>query len=448
MIPPKEPLIYVGILSAQKIEFELYGDFQVAGFENRYGGRFIAEIENGIIVCRNDNHKLTSGDQIIFEPFDPVSESFLIKDVVIGADFHWERREKQRFIYSLKIIKDEDNLVAINVIPLERYLVSVISSEMSAKSSLELLKTQAVVARSWVMAQVFGGNEKVKQHEKAGTFIESEGEVIKWSNRTAHKLFDVCADDHCQRFQGVTKITSETAREAISQTRGIVLLSDEQICDTRYSKCCGGITEFFENVWEPVKHSYLSSHIDYKFEPENYNTDLSREINAQRWILGNPPAFCNTTDSTILSTFLIDYDRETKDFYRWTVEYEQDEISEIVNSKLGLDFGEIIDLIPGQRGGSGRLITLKIVGSKKAMTIGKELEIRRALSKTHLYSSAFIIEKGSEKIPAKFTIRGAGWGHGVGLCQIGAAIMAESGYMFDEILLHYYANVQLKRIYL
>ena len=262
-----------------------------------------------------------------------------------------------------------------------------------------------------------------------------------------HKLFDVCADDHCQRYQGVTKVISESVSDAIALTRGIVLMSENNICDTRYSKCCGGISETFENVWEPVRHSYLSSVVDYKYEPENYNIELYNEENARKWILGNPPAFCNTSDESILSTILIEYDQETKDFYRWKIEYSQGELAKLLREKTGIDFGSIIDLLPQERGASGRLIKLKIVGTNRTLIIGKELEIRRALSKTHLYSSAIIIDKSSRKIPEKFTLYGAGWGHGVGLCQIGAAVMAVYGYKFDEILLHYFLNAKLERIY-
>jgi SpoIID/LytB domain protein len=260
-------------------------------------------------------------------------------------------------------------------------------------------------------------------------------------------LYDVCADDHCQRFQGVTKIISESSFIAVEQTKGIVLLSSNNICDARYSKCCGGITESFENVWEPVKHPYLTSIIDYKFEPENYNIDFSDEENSKEWITGNPPAYCNTTDDKILSHILVDYDKETKDFFRWSVEYSQEEIASLLKEKSKIDFGEIIDLVPVERGDSSRLVKVKIVGTKKTLTVGKELEIRRLLSKTHLYSSAFIVKKIGENIPEKFILYGAGWGHGVGLCQIGAAVMAELGYNFDEILLHYFSNSELKKIY-
>jgi SpoIID/LytB domain protein len=446
-MPFEEPLISIGILNDRKLKFELYGEFNVPGYKESFSGIFTAELKDDKILCRSSKSKIEAKDQFNFIPTNPISESFLIRDVVIGNKFHWERKEKQRFNHSLKLIKDNGKISAINIIPLEGYLTSVISSEMSAKSSVELLKAQAVVARSWILSQIARSKEISTAEEAYESTIELDGEMIKWYDREDHKLFDVCADDHCQRFQGVTKIISESVFSAINQTKGIIIVSDDKICDTRYSKCCGGITESFENVWEPVKHNYLSSIIDYKYEPEIYKIDFSREENAKKWILGIPPSYCNTTDIKILSHILVDYDRETKDFYRWKVEFDQNELAELINDNTGIDFGNIIDLIPVERGYSARLVRLKIVGTKRTLIVGKELEIRRVLSKTHLYSSAFVIEKVGRKIPEKFILHGAGWGHGVGLCQIGAAVMAEMGFQFDEILLHYFSNSKLKRIY-
>jgi SpoIID/LytB domain protein len=447
MLYNEEPYISVGILTDKKIKFELYGDFSVVGSKDYFSGIYTAELKNDRIVCKSSKHEIEGFNQIEFIPADPVSESFLLRDVVIGNKFHWERKEKQRFIYSLLLVKSGDQIVAINHIPLERYLTSVISSEMSAKSSIELLKAQAVIARSWVLAQIERSEKLREKQETHETTLELKDELIKWYDREDHILFDVCADDHCQRFQGVTKIISDASFTAIEQTRGIVLLSGGNICDTRYSKCCGGVTESFENVWEPVKHPYLMSVVDYKFEPENFNLDFSDEANCKKWIKENPAAFCNTTDRKILSHILVDYDRETKNFFRWKVEYTQNELASLIKKKSGIDFGNIIDLIPVERGDSARLVRLKIVGSKKTLTVGKELEIRRLLSETHLYSSAFIVEKIGKGIPEKFILFGAGWGHGVGMCQIGAAVMAEMGYNFDEILSHYFKNSELKKIY-
>lgn len=444
-----EPSITVGILSDKKVSFELYGDFNSNVSKKKLSGRFTAEIINEEIVCKSSSEVLKASDEIIFEPTDLELDSFLLRDVTIGVQFHWERKEKQIFAGSLKLKRVKDQILAINIISIERYLTSVISSEMSPKSSIELLKAHAIISRSWLLAQI----EKSKFIKERKTTYQSSynntNEHLKWYDREDHEFFDVCADDHCQRYQGVTKVFTEIARQAVLDTYGIVLMSSGKICDARYSKSCGGISESFENVWEPVVYSYLTSVADYKFPPENYNIDFSDERNAVKWIKGNPPSYCNTTDKKILSQVLLEYDQETTDFFRWKVIYSQEELAEILRTKSGIDFGEIIDLIPIERGKSSRLIKLKIVGTKKTLVIGKELEIRKFLSKSHLYSSAIVIEKSDiqNSIPQKFTIHGAGWGHGVGLCQIGAAVMAEIGHQFDEILLHYFRNAELKKIY-
>ncbi len=445
----KEPLVSVGILSEKKIIFELHGDYKISGFKQSFSGVYSAEVVNSKIVCQKGSERIEFAGEIFFEPDDFYTESFLLRDVTIGVKFHWERKEKQRFNGSLKLVADNNKVTVINILPVENYLVSVISSEMSSKSSTQLLKAHAIISRSWLLAQM----GKSKLHEIGTKNFQnpsiSEYEIIKWYDRGDHKLFDVCADDHCQRYQGITKIFSEGVRQAVSQTNGIVLTAGNEICDTRYSKSCGGISESFENVWEPVKHSYLTSVVDYKFEPENINLNFSKELNAQKWIKSNPSSYCNTSDKKILSQILLDYDQETSDFYRWKVVYTQKEISELINKKSGIDFGEIIDLVPLRRGASARIIMLKIVGTKKTLVVGKELEIRRILSTSHLYSSAIVIEKQeiANGVPQKFLIYGAGWGHGVGLCQIGAAVMAARGHMFDEILLHYFKNAKLKKIY-
>lgn len=449
MLPDREPFVAVGILTNKIIRFELYGDFSVYGFNKTFSGRFTAEAKNNKIILTGDSDKLEVINEIIFEPGEPVSESFLIRDVVIGVKFHWERKEKQRFTHTLKIISDNGAITAINIIPIERYLTSVISSEMSAKCSLEMLKATAVVSRSWMLAQMEKSRSLKKTNVEYRSTYSSETEFIKWYDREDHNLFDVCADDHCQRYQGVTKVTTAIARKAVEETAGIVLLSENKILDARFSKACGGISESFENVWEPVKHKSLTAIFDYKYEADDYKTDFTVEQNAEKWIKGNPPAYCNTNDEKILNQILLDYDQETKDFYRWKAVYGQNELSELIKAKTGIDFGQILDMIPVERGFSSRLIKLKIVGTRKTLIIGKELEIRRVLSKTHLYSSAIVIEKSGLKdgIPEVFTIFGAGWGHGVGLCQIGAAVMAEQGHQFDEIVIHYFKDAKLKKIY-
>jgi SpoIID/LytB domain protein len=441
------PFIHVGIVRGKKITFVLFGDFSSSITQKSINGICQAELKNGKIICSFAGQKIESTKELYFSPSDPHSEYFSIRDVIIGSQFHWERKEKQSFRGSLKIIIDNDALWAVNIVSVEDYLQSVISSEMSPKSSIHLLKAHAVISRSWLLAQI---NKEKEFQDNAGSFgTETADEICKWYGRNEHTLFDVCADDHCQRYQGITKIHTEAAKQAVLETNGLVLESNDEICDARFSKSCGGITEAYENVWDDHHFEYLSSVCDYKFPQDDFNLDLKREKYAESWIKGNPHAFCNTNDKKILEQILLEFDQETKDFYRWTVTYTQEELSRLIETKTGFEFGSIIDLIPLQRGNSGRLIKLKIVGTKKELIIGKELEIRRVLSKSHLYSSAFIVEKGELKnnIPIKFILRGAGWGHGVGLCQIGAAVMAERGYFFDEILLHYYTNAKITKIY-
>lgn len=440
-----EPTITIGILSREKVSFDLYGEYLIEGSEKIFSGKFSAYIKNGNVAVEGENGISEFKNEVVFHPSSFISESFLLRDVVIGVQFHWEQKENQRFLGQLKLFREEDKITVINIIPIESYLNSVISSEMSARCSINLLKAHSIISRSWLLAQI----EKSKSKEKYKTIYETENELIKWYDREDHAHFDVCADDHCQRYQGVTKIYTEVVKKAIDETRGIVLWYGDKICDSRYYKSCGGITEAFENVWEPVKHPYLVPVVDYKFDIENSDTDFSEEKNAEKWIRSNPTAFCNTHDEKILAQVLPHFDQKTKDFYRWKVEYAQQELSDLIKEKSGIDFGNIVDLIPVERGNSARLIKLKIVGTKKTLTIGKELEIRKWLSKSHLYSSAFVVEKENieEGVPGKFTLVGAGWGHGVGLCQIGAAVMGEMGYQFDEILLHYFPKAVLKKLY-
>lgn len=442
-----EPNVTVAILSEQEVEFDLYGDFTDSTSGELLNGKCKAIYENDLIYLYSGEKKLKPQKEIILNPSDPESESFLLKNVTIGLQFHWEQKQNQRFVGSLKIIIENNKLTVINIVPVEKYLISVISSEMSATSSIELLKAHAIISRSWLLAQM--EKRKSISNEKYISEIITDNEIIRWYDREDHILYDVCADDHCQRYQGVTKLHAHNAETAVKETRGSVLVYNNIICDARFSKSCGGISESFENVWENIEHPYLKSIIDYKFEPDEFETDLTNENAAAKWIKNSPPAFCNTTDEKILEQVLNNYDRKTKDFYRWKVEYTQKEISDLIKEKSGIDFGEIVDLIPIERGYSGRLIKLKIVGTNKTLIIGKELEIRKVLSNSHLYSSAFVVEKNDiiDNIPQKFTLIGAGWGHGVGLCQIGAAVMGELGYRFDEILLHYFTNAQIKRIY-
>jgi SpoIID/LytB domain protein len=444
-----EPLINIGILTGKRIRLGFYGDYKTSQSNKIFNGLYKVELAGNKIVLSDKNDKYEFTDNLIITPSDPTTEYFSIKDVVIGVQYHWERKEKQNFKGSIKILINDDALTVINQISLEDYLTSVVSSEMSPRCNLELLKAHAIISRSWVLAQLNKTKPVNNTKAEAKNLKDSDEERIRWYSREDHKLFDFCADDHCQRYQGITKIFTDSARQAIQVTKGLVLYYKNEICDTRFSKSCGGISEAFENVWEPVKHPYLTPVIDYKYEDDNFNLDFSKEKNARKWITSQPNAYCNTNDQKLLSQILLDYDQETTDFYRWKVEYTQEEISKLIKEKSKIDFGQIIDLVPIERGASGRLIKLKIIGTKKTLIIGKELEIRKTLSRAHLYSSAIIIDKQNiaTGIPQKFIIYGAGWGHGVGFCQIGAAVMSELGYKFDEILTHYYKNSILKKIY-
>lgn len=444
MKPDTEPNIQVGIQIDSKIEFELKGDFHFKE-ETISPGIYEASLENDIIRTG-----FTQSKKINLHPSLSTS-TFILKKVCIGIGFHWEQNEDQEFEGGFSLQIEGNKIRVVNNVPLEKYLKSVISSEMSAMNDLNLLKAHAIVSRSWLLAQIQKKSEYKQTTDcfdstKASTRNDvSIEEITKWYDREDHSTFDVCADDHCQRYQGITKVISENATAAIDYTRGMVLTFDHQICDARFSKCCGGKSEDFENVWQPVHVPYLVSVQDTLHKAKPVKPDLIEEF-----IQASPSAFCNTTDPEILKQVLIDFDRSTSDFFRWELSYSQKEISKLIRNKSGVDFGEIIDLIPVLRGKSGRIIKLQIVGSKKNMVVGKELEIRKWLSETHLYSSAFVLEKQYPdlgNIPSSFLIKGAGWGHGVGMCQIGAAVMSQKGYSYLEILKHYFCGVDVEPIY-
>ena len=405
----REPQVSVGVVSGQKIAFTLNAPYTAKGAAIL--GDQMVEFSEGTILWHGQQYR-----ELLFTPQQD-NASFSLRDVTIGVNFHWERKQTQTFNGSLRLVVESDQITAINELPVERYLTSVISSEMSATSSLQLLKAHAVISRSWLLAQM----EKRRQLQDGTansffSFTRKDDELIRWYDREDHSIFDVCADDHCQRYQGITNADNPSVVEAIRQTRGQILMYDGQICDARFSKSCGGKTEEFQYCWEDTPKPYLVS-VDCPF--------------------------CNTRERRILQQVLNDYDQETPDFYRWTVEYSREELSELVNRKLKMDLGEIVNIVPLERGKSGRIWKLQIVGSKRTFTIGKELEIRRTLSETHLYSSAFDVECQGDR----FILHGKGWGHGVGLCQIGAAVMGEEGRSYDDILLYYYHNAEIKKIY-
>ena len=437
----EKPYINVGIVTGKEISFTLNGKYLTQKGEVITGQLKASVTGNGEISLgtkKTESIELTPEDN---------NCSFTLHNVTIGISYHWERQEEQTFTGKLKLITDGENVIAINILPVEDYLVSVISSEMSATSSLEFLKSHAVISRSWLLAQIENRDRKNIHKSLQQNFTTDENCIIRWYDREDHKLFDVCADDHCQRYQGITKASNPSVAKAVKETEGMVLMYGDEICDARFSKCCGGVSETFDTCWEDKDYPYLQPVIDNS--ENNDIPDLSIEENAEKWIRTTPAAFCNTHDEKVLKQILNNYDQETTDFYRWKVKYSQKEISELIHRKTGIEFGDIKDLIPMQRGKSGRISRLKIVGTLRTVTIGKELEIRRALSESHLFSSAFVVDKTevAGSVPSEFTITGAGWGHGVGLCQIGAAMMGEKGYSYDKILLHYYRNAEIKKVY-
>ena len=478
----KQPDVSVGIVSGQKIHFSLNKPYLAKG-EVVTGEQEVEFSEGGVLWNGNQYSSLT------FHP-QSCDASFSLSDVTIGVNFHWERKETQTFLGTLHFVVESDKICAINELPVEKYLESVISSEMSATSSLELLKAHAVISRSWLLAQMKKRRDVAKSGNNFFSFVKKDDMLIRWYDREDHTIFDVCADDHCQRYQGITKETSPHVAEAIRQTKGQILMDGEEICDARFSKCCGGITEEFQYCWENTPKSYLSAVRDIALgiKPEGLKSsmnaeclkdasdaeglkdgdtenlkgskalmdseyrlpDLTQEEEADRWIRSNPPAFCNTTDRKVLSEVLNDYDQETADFYRWKVTLTQEKLQHLLEEKLKMNFGCILDMKAVERGTSGRISKLQIIGTEKTFTIGKELEIRRALSDSHLYSSAFVVDKfdlDENQVPQRFELIGAGWGHGVGLCQIGAAVMGNEGYSYDDILLRYYQGAEIKKIY-
>ena len=438
----KQPDVTVGIVSAQKIHFSLNKPYLAKG-EKVLGEQVVEFSEGGVLWNGNQYSQLT------FHP-QSADASFSLSDVTIGVNFHWERKETQTFLGTLRFVVESDKIVAINELPVEKYLESVISSEMSATSSLELLKAHAVISRSWLLAQMKKRREVAESGNSFFSFTKKEDTLIRWYDREDHTLFDVCADDHCQRYQGITKETSPHVAEAIRQTKGQILMDGEEICDARFSKCCGGITEEFQYCWEDTPKTYLTAVRDIALGVEHTLPNLTNEEEAEKWIRFNPPAFCNTQDKKILSEVLNDYDQETVNFYRWKETLSQEKLQQLIADKLKMDLGAILDMKAVERGKSGRISKLQIIGTEKIFTIGKELEIRRTLSDSHLLSSAFVVDKydkDEQGVPQRFELIGAGWGHGVGLCQIGAAVMGEQGYHYDAILLHYYQGAEIKKLY-
>ena len=492
-----EPVVEVGVLWGPRVVFTLHGAYRLTAMGPE--GEADEQLASGMQVVSREAMEPAALQanlrwqgrpyrSLLFIPTDPPACTIELHAVTIGLGFHWQRQENQTFAGCLKFVADDEGqVVAINLIPLEDYLVSVISSEMSAHASPELLRAHAVVSRSWLLAQMgyaeppapsrqapadgpdrAGHGDRENPIDDAQKGLGSKSlvqslpdapaveEVVRWYDHQSHTLFHVCADDHCQRYQGLTRPITLRARQAVASTRGQVLTYDGNLCDTRFSKCCGGMLEEFPYCWDDVHHPYLTRRRDW-LDPAPASCcapvdspDLRQEVEAERWIRSAPEAFCCTADPAILRQVLNDYDQETRDFYRWQVDYTQQELADLIRNRSGFDLGQIVDLIPLVRGTSGRISRLKIVGTKRSLIIGKELEIRRTLSPSHLYSSAFVVQKqvsGPSPVPTHFRLIGAGWGHGVGLCQIGAAVMGARGYSYRDILLHYYVGAQIESVY-
>jgi len=440
-----EPSITVGIIErAREIRGEFRGLYELPN-SVRLQGSFTVKNETGkLILTDSEGVEVIRGRE--FRCCSLNGAAFTLCDVAIGIHFHWERKEDQTFEGNVLFLASDDGTIsAINEIGVEHYLQSVISSEMSAEAPLELLKAHAITSRSWLVAMLerqkkFKNVQVPSQHSQ-----KMKDEILRWYDREDHMHFNVCADDHCQRYQGITKVIAPLAEEAVSATRGKFLVYKNEICDARFSKACGGRTELFEHTWEETSIPYLQSISD---SAQRYPQVFS-EADAERWIFSSPDVYCNTVNGRILKQILPSFDQETTDFFRWHVEYTQAQLVSILQTKSEIDFGAIIDIIPLLRGPSGRIYKLKVVGSKCTVIVGKELEIRRWLSQSHFYSSAFIVktERDAKGIPMKFTFFGAGWGHGVGLCQIGAAVMAFKGFKAQEIVSHYFRNCELRKLY-
>jgi stage II sporulation protein D len=450
----QEPLLRVGLMSDRAlptVKLTLAGPYKASNSEVLESGEYIALNDGGLV--RLAGSASINAQSLALTPVDFDASRATIHGITIGVDFHWERSESQTFQGSVVLSPQSDGLLVINELPLEAYLVSVISSEMSASAPGELLRAQAIVSRSWLLAQMrnrykpAGGNSRDKG---AAADQSPETEMIRWWDRENHADFDVCADDHCQRYQGISKAFSKEAFEAVRDTRGRVLMWGDEICDARYSKSCGGMTEEFRAAWEDRDVPYLQAVYDGEDDGAGCPMPLSGESNAGEWIKSRPAAFCNTESVELLARILPGFDQETRDFFRWEVEYSNEELSRIILDRTGLDVGRLVSLEAIERGKSARIVRLKIVGEKRTAEIGKELFIRRALSRSHLYSSAFVVDAERDsagEYPLRFKLIGAGWGHGVGLCQIGAAVMAERGYNHEPILAHYLRGVSLRAVY-
>jgi peptidoglycan hydrolase-like amidase len=434
-----EPSLAVGLLDGvEAASIRLEGDYLtpdgvlVAGGELRLGPAPGGLRVEGAVGLEATEFSLA--------PVDPERAAFSLV-ATIGIDFHWQQEERQRFRGGLRLFARAGRLVVVNRVPLETYLASVIGSEMNAEAPLELARAHAVISRSWLLAQLAGQRD---QAAEAAGMLDGPGEIRRWTDRQAHADFDVCADDHCQRYQGIGR---SAPPEVGAATRGLALTADGAPCDARFSKCCGGLSEAFPTAWGEREVPYLRPVADWPGAAGPL-PDLTGEAGFRAFLDAPPPAFCDCREEAVLERVLNSYDRQAGDFFRWRVRLSAEEAGRLVRERLGRDLGRLVAFEPLGRGPSGRLHRLRLVGERGALVVGKELVIRRALSSSHLRSSAFLVEpEGPAARPEAFVLRGAGWGHGVGLCQIGAAAMACGGQGFEAILSHYYPGTRLERLY-
>ena len=440
-----EPKIKVGIVEQRREVMGTFnGSFRIHD-DCLIEGDFHAIVEmDKVILFNSTGAEVARQKEILCSPLS--GSTFTLFDVTIGVHFHWERKQELTFRGNLSLMSaDNETLIAINEILMEDYLESVISSEMSAEAPLEFLKAHAITSRSWLVTTLQRLRKGSEPDKKLPGPPGHKDDIIRWYGREDHRLFDVCADDHCQRYQGITRLISKNARDAVHATRGVFLTHEGEVCDARYHKVCGGLTDNFKSAWEDIPIPYLSSVSDSAI----LHKPIETEADAERWITAGPEAYCNTRDKNLLMQILPSFDQETADFFRWKVVYSRTELEEIIQEKSGMDFGNLLQLTPVERGPSGRIVRLKIEGSEKTVIVGKELEIRRWLSRSHLYSSAFVVsaERDASGLPTRFILHGAGWGHGIGLCQIGAAVMATKRYSAEDILKHYFRGTRLQKLY-